>query len=142
MAGSRVTDIVNAAVDALQGDALLTSALGSAKNYTNVPATTQPPYNLVLGGDEAPWAVEFGDDVGGRTIDLSVECYTKYRGSTQVDGIASHVMDVLLDQGTWNSVDGYQAVDFLRNAALPPQTLTDDGEPWYVRRVTVRVTVG
>ena len=68
MAGSRVPDVVAAAVTALQADALLSTLLGGAKAYTHVPQGTDPPYVMVLGGDELPFAVTF-EQFGYRKAD-------------------------------------------------------------------------
>ena len=58
MAESRVPDVVAAAVAALE-------AIG-ARAYTHVPKGTDPPYELVMGGDELPWAMGFAcDDLVG-----------------------------------------------------------------------------
>lgn len=146
MAGSRVQDVVNAGVDALQADTALIALLGTAKSYTHVPQGTDTPYTMVIGGDEAPWAVTlaFGDDgdSGGRQVDVIVQCVSTYRGSAQVDGIASRVMEVLTDASAWAAVDGFQLAEFVRNTAQPPIDLNSDGTLWFVRLVTVRVTLG
>lgn len=153
MAGSRVPDIVNAAVDSLQADAALTTLLGGAKSYTHVPKGTDPPYNLVLGGDEVPWVQTFastsdvspdetdGGDSGGRQVDVNVQCFSVFRGSAQVDDVASRVMEVLTDDDTWSGVTGFQLADFVRNLASPPADLFNDGVVWFIRTVTVRVSL-
>lgn len=147
MAGSRVPDCVNAAVDALNADAALTALLGgAAKVYTHVPQGTSPPYGFVIGGDEIPWAESFDDgdggDAGGRQVEVTTQCVSTSRGSTEVDGIASRVMAVLTDPDTWSGVFGFEVVQFLRNSAQPPVDLNSDGVLWFVRFVTIRVTLG
>ena len=154
MAASRVPAIVNAAVDALKLDATLITLLGSGKAYTNVPANTDPPYVLVMGGDETPWAEMFaqdsmvspgetdGGDAGGRQVDVVVQCVSTYRGSSQVDDMASRVMEVLTDTDTWSGVADFQLAQFLRNEWQPPIDLAADGTLWFIRRVYVRVTAG
>ena len=146
MAGSRVPDVVNAAVDALRDDSTLATLLGGEKVYTHVPEKTVTPYAMVMGGDEIPWAetMELGDDgdSGGRQIDVIVQLVSTYRGSSQVDDLASRVMVVLTDAATWAAVSGFQVALFIRNAANPPIDLNADGVLWFVRLVTVRVTVG
>lgn len=152
MAGSRVPDVVNAAVDALAGDTALGTLLGGSKAYTNVPKGTDPPYVMVLGGDESPWAASFeceagspltsdSGDSGGRVVDVLVQCVSTFRGSAQVDDIASRVMDVLIAQQTWLYVSGFQIAQLVRNAAQFPQDIFGDGEVWFQRQVTIRVTV-
>jgi hypothetical protein len=140
---------VNAAVDALKGDTTLDTLLGSAAVYTHVPQGTDPPYAMVMGGDEVPWAITMdmgGDDGdnGGRQVDVTVQCVSTYRGSLQVDAIAARVMELLTDASTWTSspaVTGYQLAEFIRNIAQPPVDLNSDGVLWFVRVVTVRVSL-
>ena len=147
MADSYVPGVVNAAVDALRDDSTLETLLGGEKVYTHVPEKTATPYAMVMGGDEIPWAetMAFGDDFGdsgGRQVDVIVQCVSTYRGSSQVDDIASRVMEVLTDADTWSGFTGFQAALFVRNASQPPIDLNADGVLWFVRLVTVRVTVG
>lgn len=148
MAGSRMPDVVEAAVSALQADAALTTLLGGAKSYTHVPLNTDPPYALVMGGDEVPWAVtqvqelgtfDDGGDNGARACDVWVQCASTYRGTKQVDGIASRVLEVLTDEGTWYGIDGFSLVEFVRNSFTPPQDLYAVGVLWFQRLVIVRV---
>lgn len=143
MAGSRVTDVVNAAVDALVADATLIGAswLNGAKVYTHVPMDTDPPYVVVLGGDELPWAESFdasGDDAA-RQVDVNVRAVSAYRGTKQVDGLANLIMTRLTTASTWSGVTGFSACLFVRNAA---PTITEiNGALWFERLVTVRVYV-
>jgi hypothetical protein len=153
VAGSRVPDCVNAAVDSLKADADLIGAslLGSAKVYTHVPQGTTTPYVFVIGGDEVPWVetmtmdslaspgVSDGGDSGGRAVDIVTQCVSTSRGSSEVDGIASRVLEVLTDPDNWTGVAGFQIAQFIRNAAQPPIDLNSDGVLWFVRFVTVRV---
>jgi hypothetical protein len=143
VAGSRVPDVVNAAVDGLRADATLISAslLNGSKVFTHVEQGTTTPYCVVLGGDEAPWSETFGEDNGGRTVDVLVQCVSTYKGSKQVDDVASQVMETLLDSDTWSAVDDFGAVQFVRNTAQLPVDLNADGVLWFVRVVTVRVTL-
>jgi len=147
VAGSRVRDCVNAAVDALKVDSGLLALVGTDKVHTHLKQGTDPPYILLMGGDEAPWVVDFGDDSGGRQVDVIVQCSSTYRGSLQVDSIASRVMEVLLGESPasppncWDSVSGASAVDFVRNAFQPPVDLNSDGVLWFQRFVTVRVSL-
>jgi hypothetical protein len=55
--------------------------------------------------------------------------------------MADRVMTVLLNDSTWSSVPGYQVVQFIRNQSVPSLDLNNDGEMWYQRLVTVRVTM-
>lgn len=153
MAASRVPDVVNAAVDALVAETALTTLLGGAKAYTHVPKGTDPPYVLVLGGDEVPWATGFvcqdgspivtdSADSGGRQVDVIVQCVSTFRGSAEVDDIASTVMDVLTDNATWSGVTGFQITQLVRNLAQFPQDVFGDGVVWFQRQLTIRVTVG
>jgi hypothetical protein len=141
-----VRDVVNAAVDALKGDSTLETLLGSDAVYTHIPQGTNPPYAMVMGGDEVPWAVTFdfgGDDgdSGGRQVDVTVQCVSTYRGSLQVDAMASRVMELLTDATTWVAVAGFQLAEFLRNIAQPPIDLNGDGVLWFIRLVTIRVSL-
>lgn len=113
MTGSALPDVVNAAVDALAGDATLTTLLGAAKCYTNVPDNTAPPYCWVTGGRESPWAVTFGAiDDPGREVEVLVDVVSAYRGTNQLDTIVSRVITVLGTASTWTSVTGFSAVAF------------------------------
>lgn len=147
MAGSRVEDCVNAAIDALRADATLTTLLGgSSKTYTFVPQNTDAPYVMVYGGDEVPWAetLEVSDDDGdsaGRQVDVAVQCVSTYQGQRQVNNIADRVMELLLDADAYDAVSGFELVQFVRNAGQPPADLNNDGVLWFVRVVTVRVTL-
>lgn len=157
MAGSRVRDCVNAAVDALKADATLAALLGTTvampKVDTHIRQSTDPPYAMVLGGDEVPWVVSFmqtgigspdgtdGGDSGGRQVDVIVQCVSTYRGTSQVDSVADRVLDVLTEDGTWALVTGFRLVEFVRNAFQPPVDLNADGVLWFVRLVTVRVSL-
>lgn len=151
MAGSRIPDVVAAAVTALAADATLIGLLGGAKAYTHVPQNSDPPWVWVLGGDEVPWAVTFAEtdspadygDSGGRQCDVLVQCASTYRGTKEVDGIADAVMQVLTDNDTWSATAlfGFQVAEFVRNSALPPADLFGDGRQWFQRAVVVRVTL-
>ena len=153
MAGSRVRDCVNAAVDALKADTALLALVGAAtKVDTHIRQGTDTPYAMVLGGDEIPWApvliqtlgspldTDGGDD-GGRQVDIIVQCVSTYRGTKEVDQMADRVLTVLTDDDTWRLVDGFQLSEFVRNAFQPPIDLNADGVLWFVRLVTVRVTL-
>jgi hypothetical protein len=148
VAGSRVQDVVTAAVAALE-------TIG-ARAYTHVPKGTDPPYELVMGGDELPFALGFacdelagsppalisdGGDSGGRTVDVIVSCVSTFRGSAEVDDMASTTLAALTLVETWAGVAGFQAVDFLRNTASVPADVAGDGVMWFLRTVVVRVTV-
>jgi hypothetical protein len=149
MAGSRMGEIVTAAVTALRAATPLTTILGSAKVYTHIPQDTQAPYVLVVGGDETPWATAMSmsddGDNGGRSCDVTAFCYSAFRGSDQVDSMAHEVMEALLGSVSapltaWDAVSGYQVVAFVGNRMAPPTDLTD-GRMWFQRTVTVRVFV-
>lgn len=151
MADSRVGDVVAAAVNGLRDDSTLTSLLGAGtKVATHVPKGTDPPFSLVMGGDELPWAVTFagesgsplasdGGDNGSRQVDVIVQISSTYPGSTEVDDIASQVMSVLTDDTTWSGVSGFQLAEFVRNAGGLPLDVFGDGVLWFLRTVTVRV---
>lgn len=141
MAGSHVPAVVAAAVSALKTDTTLTGLLGGAKAYTHVPQGTDAPYLAILGGDEIPWVVEFGDDNGARQVDLLVNCVTIYKGTLQADTIASAVMSVLLENAPWLSIDEYEQVELVRNTAQPPIDMLGDGVYWFLRTVAVRVSL-
>ena len=143
MAGSRVPDVVAAAVAALVAD--------GATAYTHVPKGTDPPYELVMGGDELPFAQTFAcndpvwgsdaGDSGGRQVDIVTTCFSTFRGSAEVDDMASRVMAVLMTPTIWTDVAGFHAVDFVRNTATLPVDMYGDGVMWFLRAVVVRVTV-
>jgi Protein of unknown function (DUF3168) len=145
VAGSRVRDCVNAAVDALKVDIGLLALVGTDKVHTHLKQGTDPPYVLLMGGDELPWAVTFAmddsGDNGARQVDVVVQCASTYRGSMQVDSIASRVMEVLTDDAIWSGVTGFQVCEFVRNAFQPPVDLNSDGVLWFQRFVTVRVSL-
>ncbi len=141
MAGSRVRDCVNAAVDALKADNALIAIVGTGKVAVHIPQDTDPPYTMVMGGDEVPWVTDFGGDSGGRQVDVLVQCVSTYRGSSQVDSMASEVMEKLLTDSIWASVSGFSAVEFVRNGFQPPVDLNADGVLWFVRLVNVRVSL-
>jgi hypothetical protein len=145
VAGSRVRDCVNAAVDALKVDSSLLALVGTDKVHTHLKQGTDPPYVLLMGGDELPWAVTFamGDsgDNGARQVDVVVQCASTYRGSMQVDSIASRVLEVLTDDAIWSGVSGFQVSEFIRNAFQPPADINSDGVLWFQRFVTVRVSL-
>jgi hypothetical protein len=142
VAGSRVRDCVNAAVDTLKADTGLLALVGPADRINvHIPQGTDTPYAMIMGGDEIPWAQAFGDDTPSRQVDVLVQCVSTYRGSSQVDSIASAVMDVLTDDTTWAGVSGFSAVEFVRNAFAPPADLNADGVLWFVRLVAVRVSL-
>jgi len=142
VASSRVRDCVNAAVDTLKGDTALLALVGAADRINvHIPQGTETPYTMIMGGDEVPWAQAFGDDTPSRQVDVLVQCVSTYRGSSQVDGLASRVMDVLTNDPTWSGVSGFSAVEFVRNAFQPPVDLNNDGVLWFVRVVTVRVSL-
>lgn len=152
MAGSRVRACVNVAVDAVKVDADLVSIVGAGtKVATHIPQDTDPPYVLVMGGDEVPWAEHMeatydgspdSGDSAGRQVDVICQCTSTNRGSSQVDAMADRVMTVLLDDSIWNGLSGFQRVQFVRNQGIPPSDPNNDGTLWFIRLVTVRVTLG
>jgi 3-deoxy-D-arabino-heptulosonate 7-phosphate (DAHP) synthase len=147
MAGSRVRECVNAAVDALKVDTALLAIVGTGKVAVHITQGTPPPYAMVRGGTEVPWAITLDDafdddgDNGGRQIDVLVDLVSTYRGSSEVDSMADRVMEVLTDQSIWSGISGFQLAEFVRNDAPPPQALAADGTLWFTRFVTMRVTV-
>lgn len=146
MAGSRVRECVNAAVDALKVDATLIGIVGTGKIAGHIAQGTTPPYVMVRGGTEVPWSITldaFGDDGdnGGRQVDILVDLVSTYRGSSQVDAMADRVMEVLTDQSIWAGISGFQLAEFIRNDAPPPQALAADGTLWFTRFVTMRVSL-
>ena len=140
---SRIPAVVGACITALQNDAALETLLGADKVKSHVRKGTVTPYVAVWGGDEIPWGESFieAEDAQGRQCDVVVQCTSTYEGSAEVDDIASRVMEVLLENAAWSGVDGFQAVQFVRNSGVPPQDLAGDGVLWYLRIVTVRVTL-
>lgn len=137
MATLRVADVVNAAVDALKADSALTTLLGgTAKVYNHVPDDTVPPYVLVMGGREAEALRSFRDETG-REVDILTEAVSSYRGSLQVDQITARIVTVLTTDGTYSSVTGYLASEFVESPE--PESSLVDGRPYYIRSATCRV---
>jgi hypothetical protein len=151
VAGSRVPDVVAAAIAALRTDGTLTGLLGTAKVYTHVPLGTDPPYLVVMGGDEMPFGTTLTQDLGtfndsgdsgGRQVDVWVQCVSTHRGTEQVDTLASRVMEVLTESSNWTGVTAlsdFQLADFIRNSAQVPTDL--NGVLWFQRLVVVRVSL-
>jgi hypothetical protein len=140
MAGSRIPDVFNAAVDALKADATLIGAslLNGAKVYGVVPEDTAPPYLWILGGREVIWAEAFNSD-DGREVDVDVVAISKYRGTKEVDDVISRVMEVLDMAATWTGVVGYAAHGLIENRA--PAFTEVAGEIWIERALQWRVQV-
>lgn len=140
MAGSRIPDVLNAAVDALKVDATLIGAalLNGAKVYSAVPEDTVPPYLWVMGGREVIWAEEFNQD-DSREVDIDAIAVSKYRGTKEVDDIISRVMEVLDATATWSGVSGYAGHTFVENRA--PAFAEIAGEIWIERSLQWRVWV-
>lgn len=144
MAGSRVRECVNAAIDALKVDTALLGIVGTGKVAVHIKQGTPPPYVMVRGGTEVPWSITLDDDGdnGGRQVDVLVDLVSTYQGSSQVDSMADRVMEVLTDQSVWSSLPTFQLAEFIRNDAPPPQALSADGTLWFTRFVTMRVSLG
>lgn len=142
MPGSRVPEIVNLAVDMLIADTGFTALLGGPKVYTHPPQKTAAPFALVEGGDEVPWTVDMPDpDNAARQVDVMVQLASTYKGQTEVNDLASRCMEVLLDEALWVSLSGLHLVEFVKNQFQPPADLMSDGVLWYVRIVSVKVSV-
>lgn len=140
MAGSRIPDVTNAAIDALKADATLigSTLLNGSKVYSAVPEDTILPYVWVLGGREGIWAEGFnGDD--SREVDIDVFAISKYRGTKEVDDIISRVMVVLDTDATWAGVSGYAGHTFVENREPAPSEVA--GEVWFERPLKWRVWV-
>ncbi len=140
MAGSRIPDVFNAAVDALASDATLIGAslLNGPKVYSAVPEDTVPPYLWVMGGREVIWAEGFNAD-DSREVDIDAFAISKYRGTKQVDDIINRVMEVLDTASTWTGVSGYAAHMFVENRE--PAFTEIAGEVWIERALKWRVLV-
>jgi hypothetical protein len=140
MAGSRVPDVLNAAVDALKVDATLIGAglLNGAKVYSSVPEDTVPPYLWVMGGREVIWAEGFNQD-DSREVDIDAIAISKYRGTKEVDDIISRVIEVLDTPATWAGVSGYAGHTLVENRA--PAFAEMAGEIWIERSLQWRVQV-
>jgi hypothetical protein len=140
MAGSRVPDVLNAAVDALKVDATLIGVglLNGAKVYSSVPEDTVPPYLWVMGGREVIWAEAFRSD-DAREVDIDAIAISKYRGTKQVDDIISRVIEVLDTPATWADVLGYAGHTLVENRA--PAFAEMAGEIWIERSLQWRVQV-
>lgn len=135
--GSRVSDVTNAAIDALVADATLKAALGgTAKVYSHVPEDTVPPYVVVLGGQELPWVFASQDDTG-RDVELEVVAVSAYRGTKEVDALINLALLVITDPATYGSVSGFALVRFDRNSRPLMQML--EGRVWYERHATARL---
>jgi hypothetical protein len=140
MAGSRIPDVFNAAVDALKADATLigSTLLNGAKVYSLVPEDTVPPYLWIMGGREVIWAEGFNAD-DSREVDLDAIALSKHRGTMQVDDIISRVMEVLDLPATWAGVSGYAGHTLVENRA--PAFTEMAGEIWIERALQWRVWV-
>lgn len=140
MAGSRIPDVFNAAVDALKADATLigSTLLNGAKVYSLVPEDTVPPYLWIMGGREVIWAEGFNAD-DSREVDIDAIALSKHRGTMQVDDIISRVMEVLDLPATWAGVSGYAGHTFVENRA--PAFTEMAGEIWIERALQWRVWV-
>jgi hypothetical protein len=140
MAGSRIPDVFNAGLDALNADATLTGALllNGPKAYSAVPEDIIPPYLWVLGGREVIWAEGFNAD-DSREVDLDAIAISKYRGTSQADDIISRVMEVWDNAATWASVVGYAAHQFVENRE--PAFTEIAGEVYIERALKWRVMV-
>jgi hypothetical protein len=140
MAGSRVPDVLNAAVDALIADATLIGVglLNGAKVYSSVPEDTVPPYLWVMGGREVLWAESFRSH-DPREVDIDAIAISKYRGTKEVDDIISRVIEVLDMPATWAGVSGYAGHTMIENRA--PAFAEMAGEIWIERSLQWRVQV-
>jgi hypothetical protein len=141
MAGSRLSDVTNAAVDALVADSALATLLGgSAKVFTHIPEDTPVPYVLVLGGLELPWAESFepGDDA--REVEVDMLVVSAYRGTKEIDAITNRGLEVLTTHGSWSgNVTGYAGCGFRRCERPAMSELT--GRIYFERLSTVVVWV-
>lgn len=136
----RVPDVADKAYDALAADATLTTLLGgTSKVYSHVPEDVAPPYVIVLGGREAPWARETNDE-STREVDVDADVWSNYRGTKEVDDLGHQVATTLLAHASWSSLSGYAGVLFVESPR-PIQELIE-GVLWVRRRVTVRVYLG
>lgn len=141
MAGSRLNDCVNAAVDALAANSTLTTLLGTAKVYTYVPEDTAPPYVYVWGGQELPWAEALGGaSAVGRQVDVEVVVVSAYRGTKQMDEVIDQCLEVLLADTPYSSVSGYAGVQFV--SCERPYTEHIEGRIFFSRRAVLRVYCG
>jgi hypothetical protein len=140
MAGSRVPDVLNAAVDALKVDATLIGVglLNGAKVYSLVPEDTAPPYLWIMGGREVIWAEAMRSD-DAREVDIDAIAISKYRGTKEVDDIISRVIEVLDTPATWAGVSGYAGHTLVENRA--PAFAEMAGEIWIERSLQWRVQV-
>jgi hypothetical protein len=137
MAGSRVPDVTNAAIDALVADSTLTTLLGgAAKCYTHVPEDTAPPYVFLLGGQERPWEPSFRDE-SAREVEVDCLIVSAYRGTTELDNIAHQVITRLTADGTYSGVTGYAGNEFKVNER--PYVEQVEGRMFFSRRVTLCV---
>jgi hypothetical protein len=144
MAGSRLSDVTNAAVDALVADSALATLLGgSAKVFTHIPEDTPVPYVLVLGGQEIPWVESFepGDDA--REVEVDMLVVSAYRGTKEIDAITNRGLEVLTTHASWNegsaAVVGYAGCGFRRCERPAMSELT--GRIYFERLSTVVVWV-
>jgi hypothetical protein len=140
MAGSRIPDVFNAAVDALKADATLIgpTLLNGAKVYSAVPEDTVPPYVWVMGGREVIWTEAFNSD-DAREVDIDAIAISKHRGTKEVDDIIDRVMVVLDTRSTWTGVTGYAGHTFVENRE--PAFTEIAGEVWIERALKWRVQV-
>jgi hypothetical protein len=140
MAGSRIPDVFNAAVDALVADVTLigSTLLDGPKVYGAVPQGTIPPYLWVMGGREVIWAEAFRSD-DGREVDIDAFAISKYRGTKEVDDIIDRVMEVWDTAATWAGVSGYAGHTLVENRE--PAITELGGEVYFERGLKWRVWV-
>jgi hypothetical protein len=75
-------------------------------------------------------------------VDVWAQCVSIYRGTQQVDAIASRVMEVLTEASNWRGITAlpdFQLAEFVRNTAQLPTDL--NGVLWFQRLVVVRVSL-
>lgn len=121
MSGSPALAVQGAVMTRLSGDAALSTLLGGAKVYDNVPTGTTYPY-VVIGDDtQAP-----NDTMGttGRDLTLTIHGWSRYVGRKQVKEIMDRV-DQLLDRWT-PTLTGWGAVQMLNDYG-PESFLDPDG---------------
>ena len=116
MSGSARPVLTAVIVAALVGDATLTTLLGGAKVWVNVPDNTHHPYLWVVGGREVPIEPTFARK-SRRLVQVLVTAVSSQRGTAEVDSLTSRVIDVMAPDGTPGpAVTGFNDVwEFVEN---------------------------
>lgn len=101
MSGSVRPAVTAAVIGTLTGDSALTTQLGGAKAWVNVPDKTPAPYVFVMGGREipAPGATTLANK-SRRNVLVHVTAVSAQRGTAQIDALLDRVIELLAPEGS------------------------------------------